>query len=823
MSIFNYSNRQVRKILPWVKKIEAYRPAMRKLTDAKLQAKTTEFKGLLAQKKRTLDDLLPEAFAVVREAARRVLGMEPYRVQLIGGILLYQGRIAEMKTGEGKTLVAAMPSYLMALEGKGAHVVTVNDYLAQRDAEEIGQVHRFLGLTVGCVLNSSSNAQRREAYACDITYVTNHELGFDYLRDNMATKKERLVQRGLHYAIIDEVDSILIDEARTPLIISGGGDASTELYVKCDQLAKRMKRGESNADMTKMEILAGKELEETGDFIVDEKDKLVHLTNEGVKRTEAYFDLENFADVSNIQIQHHMNLALKARYLMFKDQDYVVSDDGQILIVDEFTGRILPGRRFSDGLHQAIEAKEGVEIRQETQTLATITFQNFFNQYDRKSGMTGTAMTEAAEFKEIYSMDVVEVPTNRPVVRVDEPDEIYFTKAAKYEAVIDAILAAHEKNQPVLVGTVTIEVSEQLSQMLHHRGIDHQVLNAKQHAMEAEIISHAGEAGAVTIATNMAGRGTDIKLDEDARAAGGLFVIGTERHESRRIDNQLRGRSGRQGDPGRSKFYLSMEDDLLRLFMSESVKDRLKALGFRETDVIQHKMLTKAVENAQKKLEGNHFGIRKALMQYDEVNHKQREWVYGQRRQILNEEDVSWLIRTMMNTLVDMMIKNCCVGEVKDWNVQGLSMRYGALVPAVQNIKVAQDMTVDKFDTILKKDINTWYERKEAELGSEIIREAERIVLLRALDRRWVQQLDDLEQLRQAVGLVGYGQKDPVIEYKMRAFELFQQMQWDVYETAIGMLLRAHRVEKPVPAPEASEDGKEEKNEAKPEDIGTAN
>lgn len=783
--------------MPCVKKIESYRSVMRKLSDEKLRKKTLEFREKLKTSKCTLDDLLPEAFAVVREAAKRVLGMEPYRVQLIGGILLYQGRIAEMKTGEGKTLVAAMPSYLIGLEGKGVHVVTVNDYLAKRDSEEIGRIHEFLGLTVGCVLNNTSNEDRKTAYACDITYVTNNELGFDYLRDNMVTKKERIVQRGLHYAIIDEVDSILIDEARTPLIISGVADNSMDLYLKCNQLAKSMVRGESNADMTKMEILSGKEIEETGDFIVDEKDKLVHLTAEGIKKTEKFFHLDNFADVANIQIQHHMNLALKAQYLMFKDIDYVVSDD-QVLIVDEFTGRILPGRRFSDGLHQAIEAKENVTVQKESQTLATITFQNFFNQYDRKAGMTGTAMTEAEEFKHIYAMDVVQVPTNRPVIRADEPDEIYFTKDAKYDAVIHAIIKAHQRHQPVLVGTVNIEVSEHLSGMLHHRGIEHQVLNAKYHEMEAEIISHAGEAGMVTIATNMAGRGTDIKLDDEAKNAGGLFVIGTERHESRRIDNQLRGRSGRQGDPGRSKFYLSLEDDLLRLFIPEGMKSKLKALGLKEDDAIQNRMLSKSVENAQKKLEGNHFGIRKALLEYDEINHKQRSWIYQQRKDILNENELSWLIFDMMDVLIDHIVNQYCIDKPENWNMTGLVMKYRELVPSVFNINVMNDMTVDKFKCILKKDIYNWYHQKKQELGSETLKEVEHVVLLRGLDRIWVQQLDDLEQLRQSIGLVSYGQKDPLIEYKIVAFQLFEQMKWRVYETSIGMLLRAHIVEKPV-------------------------
>ena len=630
-----HSERELKRILPIVDKIESLRDDMMALTDEQLKDKTKEYKTRLAQGE-TLDDLLPEAYATVREAGRRVLNMEHFRVQLIGGIILHQGRIAEMKTGEGKTLVSTLPAYLNALEGKGVHVVTVNDYLAARDAEWMGAIHEFLGLKVGIVLNSMKPEERKAAYACDITYVTNNELGFDYLRDNMAIYKEQLVLRDLHYAIIDEVDSVLIDEARTPLIISGQSGKSTSLYEACDILARQLKRGDDVGEFSKMDAIMGIEQEENGDFVVNEKDKVVNLTAEGIEKVEKFFHIENLADPENLEIQNNIILALRAHNLMHRDKDYVVKED-QVLIVDEFTGRIMPGRRYSDGLHQAIEAKEHVKVKRESKTLATITFQNFFNKFEKKSGMTGTALTEEKEFRDIYGMDVVEIPTNRPVIRKDLHDAVYKTKKEKLNAIVEAVKEAHAKGQPVLVGTITIEASEQLSGMLRREGIQHKVLNAKFHELEAEIVADAGIHGAVTIATNMAGRGTDIKLDEEAKAAGGLKIIGTERHESRRIDNQLRGRSGRQGDPGESRFYISLEDDLMRLFGSEKMISMFNALGIPEGQEIEHKMLSKAIENAQKKIEGNNYGIRKNLLDYDQVNNEQREIIYKERRHLQDD------------------------------------------------------------------------------------------------------------------------------------------------------------------------------------------
>ena len=674
------SQREVKRIMPLVEKIESLRPDMQKLSDEELRGKTREFKKRLEEGE-TLDDLLPEAFAVVREAGKRVLGMEHFRVQLIGGIILHQGRIAEMRTGEGKTLVATLPSYLNALEGKGVHVVTVNDYLAKRDAEEMGKIHEFLGLTVGVVLNDMKQDERRAAYNCDVTYVTNNELGFDYLRDNMVIYKEQLVQRDLHYCIIDEVDSILIDEARTPLIISGQSGKSTKLYEACDILAQQLERGEASHEMTKMAAIMGEEVIETGDFVVNEKDKIVNLTEQGVHKVEKFFHIENLADPENLEIQHNITLALRAHNLMHKDQDYVVKDD-EILIVDEFTGRIMPGRRYSDGLHQAIEAKEHVKIKRESKTLATITFQNFFNKYDKKGGMTGTAVTEEKEFRDIYAMDVVEIPTNRPVIRVDHEDAVYMTKKEKFNAVVNAVVEAHAKQQPVLVGTITIETSELLSRMLKRQGIKHNVLNAKFHELEAEIVSQAGQAGAVTIATNMAGRGTDIKLDDVARNAGGLMIIGTERHESRRIDNQLRGRSGRQGDPGESRFYISLEDDLMRLFGSERLMKIFTSLGVAENEQIEHKMLSNAIEKAQEKIEFNNFGIRKNLLDYDQVNNEQREIIYKERRQVLDGENMREAIYKMIQDTVDTYVDMCFSDDVdsEEWDLNEFN---GVLTPII--------------------------------------------------------------------------------------------------------------------------------------------
>lgn len=778
-----------------VKKIEAYRDKMVALTDEELQAKTLEFKKRV--KKESLDKLLPEVFAVVREASRRVLGMEPYPVQMMGGIVLFNGQIAEMKTGEGKTLVAAMPSYLMALTGKGVHVVTVNDYLAKRDADEIGQVHRFLGLTVGCVLADMTKYARKEAYNCDITYVTNSELGFDYLRDNMAMKLEEKVQRGLHFAIIDEVDSILIDEARTPLIISGEKDKSMELYHLCDVLAKRMVRGETSGELTKMDILAGNEVTETGDYIVNEKDKLVYLTEEGTKKVEKFFSLKNYGDDANLEIQHHMMIALKAQSLMHRDIDYVVRD-GEVLIVDEFTGRIMNGRRYSDGLHQAIEAKEGVEVKQESQTLATITYQNFFNKYDRKSGMTGTAMTEAKEFRNIYDMKVISIPTNRPVIRKDMADVVYLTKKAKYHAIVDAIKTAHATGQPILVGTVSIEVSELLSDMLKQEGIPHEVLNAKQNEREAEIVSLAGQFNAVTIATNMAGRGTDIKLDEKAREAGGLFVIGTERHESRRIDNQLRGRSGRQGDPGKSVFYISLEDDVMRLFGGERTLRMFKNMGLDEDTVLTHRSLSKAIENAQKKIEGNNYGIRKNLLDFDEVNNQQRDAIYAKRDMLLSTDDVHEdVLRIIRDVMADLVDKYCVGKTASDWALAGLEFEMKDLTKLDFMVDVKAKLKAEDVEKQMTDWILARFAEKQEENADDENARIEHIAMLRSIDTKWTQELTELEQARQGIGLMGYGQKDPVVEYKLQAYELYEIMIKEIHKWTVRMLFRA-KVIRPV-------------------------
>ena len=788
------SQREVKRIMPLVEKIESLRPDMQKLSDEELRGKTREFKKRLEEGE-TLDDLLPEAFAVVREAGKRVLGMEHFRVQLIGGIILHQGRIAEMRTGEGKTLVATLPSYLNALEGKGVHVVTVNDYLAKRDAEEMGKIHEFLGLTVGVVLNDMKQDERRAAYNCDVTYVTNNELGFDYLRDNMVIYKEQLVQRDLHYCIIDEVDSILIDEARTPLIISGQSGKSTRLYEACDILAQQLERGEASHEMTKMAAIMGEEVIETGDFVVNEKDKIVNLTEQGVHKVEEFFHIENLADPENLEIQHNITLALRAHNLMHKDQDYVVKDD-EILIVDEFTGRIMPGRRYSDGLHQAIEAKEHVKIKRESKTLATITFQNFFNKYDKKGGMTGTAVTEEKEFRDIYAMDVVEIPTNRPVIRVDHEDAVYMTKKEKFNAVVNAVVEAHAKQQPVLVGTITIETSELLSRMLKRQGIKHNVLNAKFHELEAEIVSQAGQAGAVTIATNMAGRGTDIKLDDVARNAGGLMIIGTERHESRRIDNQLRGRSGRQGDPGESRFYISLEDDLMRLFGSERLMKIFTSLGVAENEQIEHKMLSNAIEKAQEKIEFNNFGIRKNLLDYDQVNNEQREIIYKERRQVLDGENMREAIYKMIQDTVDTYVDMCFSDDVdsEEWDLNEFN---GVLTPIIPvRPLTAESVKGKKRDEIrheLKEEAVKLYEEKEAEFPEpEQLRELERVVLLKCIDSKWMDHIDDMEILRQGIGLAAYGQRDPVVEYKMSAFDMFNEMITSIQEDTLRMLYHVH-------------------------------
>lgn len=795
----SHSSRELKRIMPLVDKIESLRPTMIEMTDEQLQAKTKEFKERLSNGE-TLDDILPEAFAVVREASRRVLGLEHYRVQLIGGIILHQGRIAEMKTGEGKTLVATCPAYLNALTGRGVHIVTVNDYLAHRDAEQMGQVHRFLGLTVGCVLNTMKNDERREQYACDITYITNNELGFDYLRDNMVIYKEQLVQRDLAYAIIDEVDSILIDEARTPLIISGQSGKSTKLYEVCDILAKQLERGEASGEMTKMTAIMGEEIIETGDFIVNEKDKIVNLTEQGVHKVEKFFNIENLADPENLEIQHNIILALRAHNLMFRDQDYVVKDD-QVMIVDEFTGRIMPGRRYSDGLHQAIEAKEHVKVRRESKTLATITFQNFFNKYEKKAGMTGTALTEEQEFRDIYGMDVVEIPTNKPVQRKDLDDAVYMTKKEKFRAVVEAIKEAHERNQPVLVGTITIETSELLSGMLKRQGIKHNVLNAKFHEQEAEIVADAGIAGAVTIATNMAGRGTDIKLDEEARKAGGLKIIGTERHESRRIDNQLRGRSGRQGDPGESRFYLSLEDDLLRLFGSEKLMNVFKTLGVAENEQVEHKMLSSAIEKAQKKIEANNYGIRKNLLDYDRVNNEQREIIYKERRRVLDGESMRDAIFRMIADTVDSTV-DMCISEDLDYNEWDLVELNTVLLPIIPLKPITEEdvkkLKKNQLKQLLKERAVKLYEEKEAEFPEqEQIRELERVILLKVIDQKWMDHIDDMDQLRQGIGLQAYGQRDPKVEYKMSAYEMFDNMITAIQQDTVRLMYHV-RIEQKV-------------------------
>ena len=783
-----HSEREVKRIMPLVEKIEKLRPTMIELSDEELRGKTAEYKKRLAEGE-TLDDLLPEAYATVRESARRVLNMEHYRVQLIGGIILDQGRIAEMRTGEGKTLVSTLPAYLNALEGKGVHVVTVNDYLARRDSEWMGKVHEFLGLTVGCVLNSMDSEERRKQYNCDITYITNNEDGFDYLRDNMVIYKEQLVQRDLHYAIIDEVDSVLIDEARTPLIISGQSGKSTKLYEVCDILAQQLERGEASGEVTKMSAIMGEEITETGDYIVNEKDKVVTLTQDGVKKVEQFFQIDNLSDPENLEIQHNINLALRAHSLMHRDQDYVVKDD-EVLIVDEFTGRIMPGRRYSDGLHQAIEAKEHVKVKRESKTLATITFQNFFNKYKKKAGMTGTALTEEKEFRDIYGMDVVEIPTNRPVLRKDLDDAVYMTKKEKFHAVVDEIEKAHEKGQPVLVGTITIETSELLSGMLKRRGISHKVLNAKFHELEAEIVAEAGRHGAVTIATNMAGRGTDIKLDDEAKAAGGLKIIGTERHESRRIDNQLRGRSGRQGDPGESRFYISLEDDLMRLFGSERLMSIFKSIGVAENEQIEHKMLSSAIEKAQMKIEGNNYGIRKNLLEYDQVNNEQREIIYKERRRVLDGESMRDSIFKMITDIVDNTVDMCISDDqdTSEWNLQELN---GLLIPIIPlpKIEISQKMKKNELKQMLKEQAVKLYEMKEAEFPEpEQIRELERVILLKVIDRKWMDHIDDMDQLRQGIGLQAYGQKDPLVEYKMSAYEMFDAMSAAIQEDTLKLL-----------------------------------
>lgn len=801
-----HSHNELKRIYPIVDRIEALAPAMEALSDEELKGKTKEFKDRLNEGE-TLDDILPEAYAVVREAAWRSIGMRHYRVQLIGGIILHQGRIAEMRTGEGKTLVSTLPAYLNALSGKGVHIVTVNDYLAKRDAEWMGKVHEFLGLTVGVILNGMDNKERRAAYDCDITYVTNNELGFDYLRDNMVIYKEQLVQRGLNFAIIDEVDSVLIDEARTPLIISGQSGKSTKLYEACDILARQLERGEASGEFSKMNAIMGEDIEETGDFIVNEKEKAINLTEDGVKKVEKFFHIENLADPENLEIQHNIILALRAHNLMFKDQDYVVNSEGEVMIVDEFTGRIMPGRRYSDGLHQAIEAKENVKVKRESKTLATITFQNFFNKYDKKAGMTGTALTEEQEFREIYGMDVVVIPTNKPVQRIDHDDAIYKTKREKMNAVVEDIIESHAKGQPVLVGTITIEMSEELSAMLKKRGIKHNVLNAKFHEKEAEIISHAGEIGAVTIATNMAGRGTDIVLEDGVAELGGLKIIGTERHESRRIDNQLRGRAGRQGDPGESKFYLSLEDDLMRLFGSERMISIYNALGIPEGEEIQHKTISKTIEKAQKKIENNNFGIRKNLLDYDRVNNEQREVMYKERRRVLDGDDMKESVLGMMKETVANHVYQVISDELppEEWDLAALNAELLPIVPLNKIVLTDAEKSSGKVDDLvarLQEETVALYEQKEKEFEDFDLREIERIILLKVIDRKWMDHIDDMDQLREGIGLQAYGQRDPVVEYRMAGFEMFNDMTKAIQEETTGALFHV-QVEQKIEREEA--------------------
>ena len=803
-----HSERELKRIYPIVDKIEALDSVMSAKSDEELKAMTPYLKERLAAGE-TLDDILPEAFAAVREAATRVLGMKHFRVQLIGGIVLHQGRIAEMKTGEGKTLVSTCPAYLNALEGKGVHIVTVNDYLAKRDAEWMGKVHEFLGLKVGVVLNSMDSKERQEAYNCDITYVTNNELGFDYLRDNMAIYKEQLVLRGLNYAIIDEVDSVLIDEARTPLIISGQSGKSTKLYEACDVLARQLERGEASAEFSKINAILGEEIEETGDYIYDEKEKNVSLTEQGVHKVEQFFHIDNLADPENLEIQHCIILALRAHNAMHRDKDYVVKDD-EVVIVDEFTGRIMPGRRYSDGLHQAIEAKEHVNVRRESRTLATITFQNFFNKFVKKSGMTGTAQTEEKEFRNIYGMDVIVVPTNKPVQRIDLDDAVFKTKKEKYKAVCDSVEEAYRKGQPVLVGTITIETSELLSGMLNRRGIPHNVLNAKFHEKEAEIVADAGRHGSVTIATNMAGRGTDIKLDDEAKALGGLKIVGTERHESRRIDNQLRGRSGRQGDPGESKFYLSLEDDILRLFGADNLMNIFNRLGVEEGEEIHHKMLSKAIENAQKKIENNNFGIREQLLKFDQVNNEQRDVVYEERRKVLDGLNMRQVILSYAQDIVDNAVDMTIPDDQSssEWDISELNNTLLPIIP-LQPMQLSKEefaaLTKDKLKQLIKEQAIRLYEEKEALFPDpEQLREAERVVLLKVIDNKWMNHIDDMAQLREGIGLVSYGQKDPLVEYKTEGYEMFEGMAASIKEDTVRLLFHL-QVQQKVEREQAAE------------------
>ncbi len=790
-----HSARELKKVYPIVDKIESYEEAMSKLTDEELQAKTPEFKARL-EKGETLDDILPEAYAVCREASLRVLNMKHFRVQLIGGIILHHGRIAEMRTGEGKTLVATLPAYLNALTGDGVHVVTVNDYLAKRDSEWMGQLYTFLGLTVGCILSNMDNKDRREAYNCDITYGTNNEFGFDYLRDNMVLYAEEMVQRGLVYAIIDEVDSVLIDEARTPLIISGAGSKSTHLYKAADIFVRRLKKGRLLGEETAMSTLMREEIEEEGDFVVDEKQKTVTLTADGVKKAEQYFGIENLADPENMDIQHHINIALKAHNIMHLEKDYIVNEAGEIIIVDEFTGRLMDGRRYSDGLHQAIEAKEGVEVQKESQTLATITFQNYFNKYSKKSGMTGTALTEESEFRDIYGMDVIVIPTNKPVIRKDHPDVVFKTQKAKFDAVVKDIKESYDKGQPVLVGTVTIDTSELLSKLLKREGIKHQVLNAKYHAKEAEIVAEAGKKGSVTIATNMAGRGTDIKLEDGVQDLGGLKIIGTERHESRRIDNQLRGRAGRQGDPGESRFYLALEDDLMRLFIPEATLKMFNALGIPDDEPIEH--VSKPIQRAQTKVEGNNFSVRKHLLEYDKIMNEQREIIYGERFKVLNNENLRDKIVQMAKDVISAIVDNATNGieYAEEWDIPGMLEHLRTIVPIPKltfDKEELEKLTVEDLKESLYEKAEKLYEEKEKEIGEQL-REIERVLLLKVIDQKWMDHLDTMDQMKQGINLRAYGQRDPLVEYRFLSFDIFEEMIQNIQEETVKALYHVRLV-----------------------------
>ncbi len=799
----DYSSKEIKKIMPLVHQIDELEETFEKLSDDELRAKTLEFKERY-QNGESLDSMLPEAFANVREGAKRVYNMRHYTVQLIGGIILHQGRISEMKTGEGKTLVSTLPAYLNAIAGEGVHIVTVNDYLARRDSEWMGKIHRFLGLSVGVVVNGMEERERQEAYNCDITYATNNELGFDYLRDNMVVYKKNMVQRKLFYALIDEVDSVLIDEARTPLIISGGGREVSGLYKSANAFVRTLVAGRIVNEREALNPMMREELQEEGDYVNDEKGKSVTLTQEGIEKAEKYFKVDNLSDPENIDLQHYIQNALKANYGMLRDQDYVVQE-GEIIIVDEFTGRLMPGRRYSNGLHQAIEAKEDVEVQRESKTLATVTFQNYFNKYAKKAGMTGTAKTEDSEFREIYSMDVIEIPTNVPVQRIDNPDVVYQTNEAKFRAIVDEIKRCSETGQPVLIGTTTIEMSESLSSVLKKEGIRHSVLNAKYHEQEAEIVAEAGKKGTITIATNMAGRGTDIKLGEGVKELGGLKIIGTERHESRRIDNQLRGRSGRQGDVGESTFYLSLDDNLLRLFIPERIKVALQSAGLGENEAIINKTLTKSIENAQKRVEGNNFNIRKHLLDYDKIMNEQREVIYGERNRVLDGEDLKDHLLEMFKTIIEEdTVKFTGESDYpEEWDLAGINNHFRPMFNRdILNLEGEEYLKLkkDTLKELIYEEGASIYEARASETTAEIMRELERTILLRVIDSKWMDHIDEMQILRQTVSLRAYGQKDPLTEYKFASFDMFDELiyniKWDTMKALLNLRDRSKTIER---------------------------